>query len=142
MTGSSRLRPKSCVVEAEYVVLGAAWGAPIAAVEVRIDNGPWMPATSLAPSHAEEGVAWLCLAILDVRLGDTRARRAQGHVAGIRRRWQHATGAERSLPRQQENILGEQRTHHAPRAHPVIAGNRRPPLGERVPGGDALVSSG
>jgi DMSO/TMAO reductase YedYZ molybdopterin-dependent catalytic subunit len=24
-----------------YAIMGAAWGAPIAAVEVRIDNGPW-----------------------------------------------------------------------------------------------------
>ena len=28
-----------------YSVMGAAWGAPIAAVEVQIDDGPWMPAT-------------------------------------------------------------------------------------------------
>jgi DMSO/TMAO reductase YedYZ molybdopterin-dependent catalytic subunit len=27
-----------------YMVVGAAWGAPIARVEVQIDNGPWMPA--------------------------------------------------------------------------------------------------
>ena len=30
-----------------YTVLGAAWGAPIAKVEVRIDDGPWR-ATKLA----------------------------------------------------------------------------------------------
>jgi DMSO/TMAO reductase YedYZ molybdopterin-dependent catalytic subunit len=28
-----------------YAVMGAAWGAPVAAVEVRIDAGPWRPAT-------------------------------------------------------------------------------------------------
>jgi DMSO/TMAO reductase YedYZ molybdopterin-dependent catalytic subunit len=28
-----------------YSVMGAAWGAPIAAVDVRIDDGPWEPAT-------------------------------------------------------------------------------------------------
>jgi DMSO/TMAO reductase YedYZ molybdopterin-dependent catalytic subunit len=27
-----------------YSIMGAAWGAPIAAVEVRIDDGPWLPA--------------------------------------------------------------------------------------------------
>jgi DMSO/TMAO reductase YedYZ molybdopterin-dependent catalytic subunit len=27
-----------------YTIMGAAWGAPIAAVEVRIDDGPWMTA--------------------------------------------------------------------------------------------------
>ena len=28
-----------------YSIMGAAWGAPIAAVEVRIDDGEWQPAT-------------------------------------------------------------------------------------------------
>jgi DMSO/TMAO reductase YedYZ molybdopterin-dependent catalytic subunit len=28
-----------------YAILGAAWGAPIAEVEVKIDDGPWMTAT-------------------------------------------------------------------------------------------------
>ena len=27
-----------------YAIMGAAWGAPIAAVEVQIDDGPWMAA--------------------------------------------------------------------------------------------------
>jgi DMSO/TMAO reductase YedYZ molybdopterin-dependent catalytic subunit len=27
-----------------YQIMGAAWGAPIARVEVQIDNGPWLPA--------------------------------------------------------------------------------------------------
>ncbi len=31
----------------QYAIWGAAWGAPIAAVQVRVDNGPWMPATLL-----------------------------------------------------------------------------------------------
>jgi DMSO/TMAO reductase YedYZ molybdopterin-dependent catalytic subunit len=29
----------------KYAILGAAWGAPIAEVEVQIDGGPWMTAT-------------------------------------------------------------------------------------------------
>jgi DMSO/TMAO reductase YedYZ molybdopterin-dependent catalytic subunit len=33
-----------------YAIMGAAWGAPIAEVEVRIDDGPWMTA-SLADEH-------------------------------------------------------------------------------------------
>jgi DMSO/TMAO reductase YedYZ molybdopterin-dependent catalytic subunit len=44
-----------------YVVLGVAWGAPIAAVEVRIDNGPWMPARLFGPvahSRSRRGLAW------------------------------------------------------------------------------------
>ena len=28
-----------------YFIMGAAWGAPVAGVEVQIDNGPWRPAT-------------------------------------------------------------------------------------------------
>ncbi len=44
-----------------YVVLGAAWGAPIAAVEVQIDGGAWMPATlydPAAPKSRSRGYAW------------------------------------------------------------------------------------
>jgi DMSO/TMAO reductase YedYZ molybdopterin-dependent catalytic subunit len=44
-----------------YVVLGAAWGAPIAAVEVRIDDGPWMPASLFGPvahRRRSRGLAW------------------------------------------------------------------------------------
>ena len=44
-----------------YVVLGAAWGAPIAAVQVRIDNGPWMAAKVFGPvahSRNARGLAW------------------------------------------------------------------------------------
>ncbi|TIU98263.1 MAG: sulfite oxidase, partial [Mesorhizobium sp.] len=29
----------------DYRIVGAAWGAPIERVEVKIDDGPWMPAT-------------------------------------------------------------------------------------------------
>jgi hypothetical protein len=32
-------------VDAEYRIIGAAWGAPIDGVEVQIDDGPWLPAT-------------------------------------------------------------------------------------------------
>jgi DMSO/TMAO reductase YedYZ molybdopterin-dependent catalytic subunit len=28
-----------------YQIMGAAWGAPVTGVEVRVDGGPWMPAT-------------------------------------------------------------------------------------------------
>jgi DMSO/TMAO reductase YedYZ molybdopterin-dependent catalytic subunit len=44
-----------------YVVLGVAWGAPIAAVDVRIDNGPWLPARLFGPvAHRRNrrGLAW------------------------------------------------------------------------------------
>jgi len=48
-------------VGSRYVVVGAAWGAPIAKVEVRIDDGPWVRA-KLAGHQARRrksrGYAW------------------------------------------------------------------------------------
>jgi DMSO/TMAO reductase YedYZ molybdopterin-dependent catalytic subunit len=47
--------------DSRYVVLGAAWGEPIAAVEVRIDNGPWLPARLFRPmpqNRNRRGLAW------------------------------------------------------------------------------------
>ena len=42
-----------------YTIMGAAWGAPIAAVEVQIDAGPWMRAKLDAPaSQRHRGYAW------------------------------------------------------------------------------------
>jgi DMSO/TMAO reductase YedYZ molybdopterin-dependent catalytic subunit len=42
--------------DGRYRVMGAAWGAPIARVEVRVDDGPWLPA---AIDHSEEAqFAW------------------------------------------------------------------------------------
>jgi DMSO/TMAO reductase YedYZ molybdopterin-dependent catalytic subunit len=48
-----------------YTILGAAWGAPIAAVEVRIDDGPWIEARlrgrharKRRGSHGESEFAW------------------------------------------------------------------------------------
>jgi DMSO/TMAO reductase YedYZ molybdopterin-dependent catalytic subunit len=40
----------------QYRITGAAWGAPIAGVEVRIDNGQWMPATLM--ERDDSGLAW------------------------------------------------------------------------------------
>jgi DMSO/TMAO reductase YedYZ molybdopterin-dependent catalytic subunit len=40
----------------QYRIVGAAWGAPIAQVEVRIDDGPWLPATIDQGEDAE--FAW------------------------------------------------------------------------------------
>jgi hypothetical protein len=44
-----------------YAIWGAAWGAPIAAVQVRIDNGPWIPTTLLGRpprGNKSSGLAW------------------------------------------------------------------------------------
>ena len=74
-----------------YTIMGAAWGAPIAAVQVRIDDGPWMTAILDArPSHTSRA-SRLRLAVLDVRLGETDAGRASGHVPGVRHRWHIAS---------------------------------------------------
>ena len=40
----------------DYRIVGAAWGAPIDRVEVKIDDGPWMPATIDRTDEAE--FAW------------------------------------------------------------------------------------
>jgi DMSO/TMAO reductase YedYZ molybdopterin-dependent catalytic subunit len=49
-TSVSRARLKSAPAKVmrlgdTYSILGAAWGAPIAGVEVRVDDEPWQPAT-------------------------------------------------------------------------------------------------
>jgi hypothetical protein len=41
--------------DGRHRIHGAAWGAPVARVEVKIDNGPWMPATI---EGAADGFAW------------------------------------------------------------------------------------
>ena len=38
-----------------YAIMGAAWGAPIAAVQVRIDDGPWRTAQLFDPPPHSEG---------------------------------------------------------------------------------------
>jgi DMSO/TMAO reductase YedYZ molybdopterin-dependent catalytic subunit len=40
-----------------YTVMGAAWGAPVATVEVQIDNGPWRPA-ALDSAISARRFAW------------------------------------------------------------------------------------
>jgi DMSO/TMAO reductase YedYZ molybdopterin-dependent catalytic subunit len=42
--------------DGQYQIIGAAWGAPIARVEVQIDGGPWRPATIDRSEEAE--FAW------------------------------------------------------------------------------------
>ena len=100
-----------------YAIMGAAWGAPIAAVKVRIDNGPWAAAKLAdSPSRTEESREPR-LEVLDIRLGDASLRRAQDHVAGVRRRRQHPASARRPLRREQEDVLGGQRAHHPSGPH-------------------------
>jgi DMSO/TMAO reductase YedYZ molybdopterin-dependent catalytic subunit len=41
-----------------HTVIGVAWGAPIAAVQVRIDAGPWKPAKLIGPTPSNRGFTW------------------------------------------------------------------------------------
>lgn len=57
--GRARLKSAPARVtrkDGSYRIIGAAWGAPIARVEVRIDAGPWVPATIDGSEAAE--FAW------------------------------------------------------------------------------------
>lgn len=57
--GRNRLKSAPAKVTREgnqYTVMGAAWGEPIAKVEVRIDNGAWQPAT--LTQGAGDKLAW------------------------------------------------------------------------------------
>jgi DMSO/TMAO reductase YedYZ molybdopterin-dependent catalytic subunit len=47
---------KVTVQDGKYRIYGAAWGAPIAKVEVRVDDGPWKTAT--IDKGAEHEFAW------------------------------------------------------------------------------------
>ncbi len=44
----------------QYTIFGVAWGAPIAAVEVKIDDGRWRRAELVGPRHKRRshGFAW------------------------------------------------------------------------------------
>jgi DMSO/TMAO reductase YedYZ molybdopterin-dependent catalytic subunit len=52
---------KVVVNDGRYTIFGVAWGAPIAAVDVRIDDGPWRRAELVGPRHKSRrkpGFAW------------------------------------------------------------------------------------
>jgi hypothetical protein len=44
----------------DFSIVGVAWGAPIASVQVRIDNGPWAATKLIGPSPPTQGrgFAW------------------------------------------------------------------------------------
>ena len=47
----------------QHRITGAAWGAPIAGVEVRIDGGPWLPATLDRTPGEDSPFAWTLWAL-------------------------------------------------------------------------------
>jgi DMSO/TMAO reductase YedYZ molybdopterin-dependent catalytic subunit len=48
---------KVTVLNGSHRIIGAAWGADIARVEVRVDDGPWQPAT-IEKSMGESAYTW------------------------------------------------------------------------------------
>jgi DMSO/TMAO reductase YedYZ molybdopterin-dependent catalytic subunit len=62
-TSVGRVRLKSVPAKVtrlggQYRVVGAAWGAPIAGVEVQIDDGPWVPAALDRTPGEDAPFAW------------------------------------------------------------------------------------
>jgi DMSO/TMAO reductase YedYZ molybdopterin-dependent catalytic subunit len=68
-----------------YSIMGAAWGAPIAGVEVRIDDEPWQAATLTEEGSAFAWTFWT----LD---WGTPTPGEHHYVAGHRRQWRGAAG--------------------------------------------------
>ena len=79
---------------------GAAWGAPVARVEVRVDGGPWMPAT-----HRRGDGVRLRLEALVAGLARRDPGRAHHHVAGDRR------GRATSSRRMDDPAIANKRTY-------------------------------
>ena len=105
--GHDRLKsaPAKVTRRKRYTIMGAAWGAPIAAVEVQIDNGPWTAASLDNPPprrRRSRGYAWRFWTFD----WGTPAPGEHQSVAGDRHRRQRAASAGRSLLRQQEDLLG------------------------------------
>ena len=99
--------------DGQYRILGAAWGAPIARVDVQIDGGPWRAATIDRSEEAEFAWKFWSLDWPNAR------RRAHGHFKGG-----GYGGAPFSLHgapehREQENVLGKQRAGVAKDSHRV-----------------------
>ena len=67
------------VQDGKHRIYGAAWGAPIARVEVKVDDGPWK--TAVLDKGAEHEFAWK---FWHLDWPEPRRRRAQDHLAGHR----------------------------------------------------------
>ena len=83
-----------------YAIMGAAWGAPIAAVEVQIDDGPWIEARlerhrpQKRRSKARAEFAWT---FWTLRLGEARRRASTRSRRG--RSTSTATSSRRRMTR-------------------------------------------
>ena len=113
--GSSRHRPGSPTSGSDYRIVGAAWGAPIDRVEVKIDDGPWMPATI---DHSEEAeFAWK-IWTLD---WPNPPPESTPSPRGRSTERQRPAGDGRSLDRQEAHLLGKQRASDAPHSARLTA---------------------
>ena len=101
-----------------YAIIGAAWGAPIAGVEVAIDGGPWQPASSSDRPGSGRTRPGLRLALLDLDWGTpapgehtvtSRAIDADGNIQ---------PAPDDPLIADKAHLLGEQRPDHAHGPHP------------------------
>ena len=107
-----------------YRIEGVAWGAPIEKVEVRIDDGPWQPATI---DHDRGGRTRLEGLVLST--GRPGAGRAHDHLARDRRLGPGPARHGRPLDHREAHLLGEQRPDHPARNSSCVAsiGPRRQP---------------
>ena len=85
----------------QYRIVGAAWGPPVARVEVSVDGGAWQAAT--LDEGAGSPFAWT---LWSLPWGPARHGRAHGHVAGDRRAGEHPAGDGRSDDREQADRTG------------------------------------
>ena len=88
--------------DGQYRIVGAAWGAPVAKVEVQVDGGPWRAATIDKSDQAQ-----VCVDFLVGRLAQCSAWRTHDHFARRRYAGQCAAGDGRSQHRQEKNLLGK-----------------------------------
>ena len=93
----------------QYRIIGAAWGAPIAKVEVQIDNGPWMPATIDRSEEADH--AWR---IWSLDWDRANTGRAPDQVTGGGLQGEYAARDGGSADCEQAYLLGEQRAGDTP----------------------------
>ena len=102
--GRNRLKSAPAKVTKQgdaYQIMGAAWGAPIAGVEVRIDEEPWQPAT-LTEGEGEE-FAWI---FWTLDWGTPSAGEHTITSRATRRGRRGPAGAGRSVPGRQDHVTG------------------------------------
>ena len=59
-----------------YTIMGAAWGAPVSRVEVRIDDGPWLEADARPPGRPPSRARDVRLVVLDAAVAQAGLGRA------------------------------------------------------------------